>query len=68
MRWYRRVAFGILFSVLSPFIIVFECLILGCLSIYLAINRKPQPVLNDAFWGLLTAVGLYFLIFFIDLA
>ena len=67
-RWYRRVAFGILFSALSPAIIVYECFVLGCLSIYLAFKRNSLPFLIDVFWGLCSAIGLYFSIFFVSLA
>ena len=67
-RWYRRVAFGILFSALSPAIVVYELFMLGCLSIYLAFKRNPLPFLVDAFWGLCLAIGLYFCIFLVSLA
>ena len=68
MQWYRRVAFGILFSALSPLLIAFEWVVLGCLSIYLIFKRNPLPLLVDVFWGLCAAIGLYFCIFFVGLA
>lgn len=68
VQWYRRVAFGILFSALSPVIVVYELFMLGCLSIYLAFKRNSLPFLIDVFWGLCSAIGLYFCIFFVSLA
>lgn len=53
---------------LSPFIIVFEWLMLGCLSIYLSLKRSHNPFFIDVFWGLLSAVGLYLSVFLINLA